>query len=145
MGGKYAPKLVRRDMLACMLLCVKPAFCRDRSPTTGITRPGPCGGSGGVLTQKAKLHESLKNPLSTWHREALGPRFSLSLWKLSEMSKLGADFRVAQKTCSHRYQPNLRNHQPPGFYYTALNIVNIFEISQVWGYTGLSVYFSSGH
>lgn len=83
--------------------------------------------------------------LSTWHREALGPRFSLSLWKLSEMSKLGAGFRVAQKTCSHRYQLNLRNHRPPGFYYTALNIVNIFEISQVWGYTGLSVYFSSGH
>lgn len=71
----------------------------DRWPTTDITRPGP----GAILTQKAKLHGSKKNPFRRRHRTRTeaGPRFSPFLWKLSEMPRHGADFGVAQKTPVH--------------------------------------------
>lgn len=62
---------------------------------------------------------------STWQRRT-GPWFIPFLMEVERDTKIQG-FKVAPKTpAPQHYQPNLRKHRPPGFYYTALSIFNIF-------------------
>lgn len=120
---KNAPSLVGGDVLARLLLRVRPVCCPGIARQLQSCRPHPLG-PGAVLTQKAKLHGSQKPFLGPHGTDARRPVAYSVLREVKRNPEIQG-FRMAPKAPAPD-QPNLGNRRPPGFYYITLRICKIF-------------------